>query len=264
MFLSKGIISLFIAILCLPLFGFKPSRSGKHQHHSHGSRISPGLESIIPAEIKNDYFYWSIYDLASTEDVKTILEIGSSNGEGSTEAFVTGINNNPNQPTLFCMEVSKERFAILKSHYSNNLSVICYNVSSVPVESFPSEEEVIDFYNNVPTSLTNIPLDVVLSWLKRDIAYVKKSGVCQNGIEIIKAEHNLEDFDMVLIDGSEFLGKPELELVYGARFILLDDIRAYKNYDNYTRLLADPNYELLKEDRQLRNGFAIFKKVEKV
>ena len=66
---------------------------------------------------------------------------------------------------------------------------------------------------------------------------------------------------MVLIDGSEFTGKPELDLVYGAKFILLDDIRAYKNYHNYKRLLNDKNYKLIEEQPFLRNGYAIFSKI---
>jgi hypothetical protein len=84
--------------------------------------------------------------------------------------------------------------------------------------------------------------------------------VTQNGIELIKSERNIEHFDMVLIDGSEFTGKAELELTYGAKFILLDDIRAFKNYENYEKLLNDPSYELIEEQLFLRNGYAIFRK----
>ncbi|MBF0227704.1 MAG: hypothetical protein HQK76_19830, partial [Desulfobacterales bacterium] len=46
------------------------------------------LYSVIPPEIvKNDGFYEAIKKIASSEDIKTILEIGSSSGEGSTKAF---------------------------------------------------------------------------------------------------------------------------------------------------------------------------------
>jgi hypothetical protein len=37
---------------------------------------------------------------------------------------------------------------------------------------------------------------------------------------------------MVLIDGSEFTGIKEFEYIYGAKYILLDDIKGYKNYEN--------------------------------
>lgn len=216
---------------------------------------------IIAPEIKNDSFYKAIYELASKEKVKTILEIGSSNGEGSTEAFVKGIQQNPNAPQLFCMEISKVRFEALQKCYETISNVRCYNASSVPLSSFPSENEVSEFYKKTKSNLQGTPLETVLSWLKQDKEYVSASEVPQTGIEIIKKENNIENFDMVLIDGSEFTGKAELDLVYGARFILLDDIKTYKNFENFERLAKDPSYKLVKKNTKLRNGFAIFEKI---
>lgn len=218
------------------------------------------LDRIIPAEIKNDAFYHTIYRLAQSEAISTILEIGSSSGEGSTEAFVLGISKNPHRPTLFCMELSKPRFAALQKRYEHLTCVRCYNVSSVPLEDFPKENDVISFYNSIHTNLNLYGCDNVIRWLRQDIEYVKAASVSQKGIELIKAENNIKDFDMVLIDGSEFTGLAEFQLIYGARFILLDDINAFKNYFNYKQLLQDPNYELLEVNAQLRNGYAVFKK----
>lgn len=47
------------------------------------------LNKLIAPEIKNDEFYIAINKIARQEDIKTVLEIGSSSGEGSTEAFVS-------------------------------------------------------------------------------------------------------------------------------------------------------------------------------
>lgn len=218
------------------------------------------LDRIIPPEIKHDALYAAIYRLARSEHLETVLEIGSSSGEGSTEAFARGISENPFHPTLYCMEVSTARFMALQQRYASNKSVVCYNVSSVPLESFPSEEEVLTFINTVDTALRAYSLADVISWLKQDIDYVRDSNVHQNGIERIKSEQGIENFDMVLIDGSEFTGQAEFKLIYGAKFILLDDIRAFKNYQNYITLLSDPNYELIEQQPMLRNGYAIFKK----
>ncbi|MEI8125121.1 MAG: hypothetical protein WCG42_05160 [Parachlamydiaceae bacterium] len=219
------------------------------------------LDDLIAPEIKDDSFYSAIYRLASTLPISTILEIGSSSGDGSTEAFAKGISQNPNHPTLYCMEVSLPRFKALQDRYVNNKSVVCYNVSSVPIESFPKEEEIVFFLNTVDSSLRGIGVCEVIRWLRQDIEYVKTAGVPQRGIELIKSKEKIDFFDMVLIDGSEFTGKPELDLVYGAKFILLDDIRAYKNYHNYKRLLNDKNYKLIEEQPFLRNGYAIFSKI---
>jgi len=226
------------------------------------SKISNSqLDTIIPPEIKNDPFYDAIQKIARQEDIKTVLEIGSSSGGGSTEAFVTGLRENPNQPKLFCMEVSKPRFNELKKRYTSDSFVNCYNTSSVSADGFPSTDDVIMFYNSTNSSLNNYPLEQVLGWLHQDIEYLKNSGVPQNGIQEIKQENYIEYFDVVLIDGSEFTGTTELKEVYGAKFILLDDINAFKNYKNHQRLLSDSNYQLLEHNSHVRNGYSIFQRV---
>jgi hypothetical protein len=218
------------------------------------------INRLIPAEIKHDPFYRAICKLARGADVKTVLEIGSSAGEGSTEAFVKGLRQNPNGPLLFCMEVSRPRFTALCRRYAKDPFVRCYNVSSVAVDEFPDRDEVAGFYRGTRTNLNAFPLERVLGWLDQDIEYVRESGVAGDGIDLIKRENGIDCFDVVLIDGSEFTGKIELEKVYGAKYLLLDDINTYKNYDNFRRLSADPAYCLLANSYSVRNGFAIFRK----
>ncbi|KOP26062.1 glycosyl transferase family 1 [Hapalosiphon sp. MRB220] len=217
------------------------------------------LNRLIPPEIKNDEFYATIKRIASEENIKIVLEIGSSSGEGSTEAFVTGMRQNHNKPILFCMEVSKTRFTELKKRYENDDFVKVYNLSSVPVESFPSENEIIDFYNNTENNLKLYPLELVLYWLQQDVEYVKKSGLSEHGIRKIKQDNNIDFFDLVLIDGSEFTGSAELNEIYGSKYICLDDINTFKNNNNFNFLLKDDNYTLINYNYKIRNGYAIFK-----
>jgi hypothetical protein len=167
------------------------------------------LDLLIPPEIKDDELYSCILRLSREAPLANVLEIGSSSGGGSTEAFVTGLRHNPGSPRLFCMEVSIPRFE-------------------------------------------------VLGWLRQDRNYIAEQGVPENGIRRIRVEHGIELFDMVLIDGSEFLGVAELNEVYGAGIIVLDDVNGYKNYYNYQRLRDDSAYWLVQENLALRNGFAIF------
>ena len=81
-------------------------------------------------------------------------------------------------------------------------------------------------------------------------------------LQKIKQENNIELFDLVLIDGSEFTGNAELDEVYGAKFICLDDINTFKNYKNHHELLSDLNYELVVENSSVRNGFSIFRRID--
>ncbi|HEY9624054.1 MAG TPA: glycosyltransferase family 1 protein [Crinalium sp.] len=220
------------------------------------------LDQLIPGEIKHDEFYRIIQALVSRAEIKTVLEIGSSSGEGSTEAFVTGLRQNPGQPQLFCMEISRARFAELANRYQNDPFVNAYNISSVAVEGFASEQDVVQFYETVSSNLNVYPLHQVLTWLRQDIDYLTNSEVAGDGIRTIKQQHQIDQFDVVLIDGSEFTGEAELREIYGARYILLDDINTYKNYNNHQTLLADPNYKLLHQNSNVRHGYSVFKKIE--
>ncbi|MGC1245433.1 MAG: FkbM family methyltransferase, partial [Spirulinaceae cyanobacterium] len=218
------------------------------------------LDFLIPPEIKNDQFYGAIEKIAREADIKTVLEIGSSSGEGSTEAFVKGLRDNPNQPQLFCLEISRTRFEALQKRYASYDFVHCYNLSSISLEKYPDEQEIIDFYQQIPSNLNYYELDRVLGWLSQGVEYIKNHRIEEQGIQKIKQEHNIENFDLVLIDGSEFTGKAELDEVYGAKYIFLDDINTFKNYDNLKRLVNDSNYQLIANNLELRNGYAIFQK----
>ncbi len=134
-------------------------------------------------------------------------------------------------------------------------------MSSVPLTDFPSKKEVSIFYKKHRTKLRKYPLDQILEWLVQDLSYIMSSNVDQNGIETIKKENKIDFFDVVLIDGSEFTGKAELDKVYGAKYILLDDILCFKNFYNYKKLLRDKNYRLISSDLHIRNCWAAFEKV---
>lgn len=221
------------------------------------------LDRLIEPEIHGDRFYRTIARIARTEGLAHILEIGSSSGEGSTRAFVEGALENPSRPTLHCLEVSRVRFEALRRRYAEHAFVRCYNLSSVPLEAFPGEDEIRKFYRTVRSRLRRTPLPEVLRWLRQDIEYLERHGLSGWGIRRIRERHGIERFGAVLIDGSEFTGPVELEEVYGARFLLLDDIRTYKNHGNYQRLKGDPCYRLVRSSRWLRNGFAVFEREDR-
>ncbi len=215
---------------------------------------------IIPPEIKYDDFYTSIISLImNSTDINNILEIGASSGDGSTEAFQIGKKGK--SISLYSIEVCTERFNLLKNRYIRDPNFYPYNVSSVGVNEFPEKKHVIDFHKNVKTNLSNTPIETVLQWYDTDIAYITQNNIPQNGVELIKKEHNIDFFDCVLIDGSEFTGMAEYEHIKGAKYILLDDINAYKTFNVNQLLKNDPNYVCLVENYNVRGGFSIYTKV---
>lgn len=236
--------------------------------HAHGqadpSRSTdsgPGLDRLIPPEITGDAFAQVIEEIAATPGVREILEIGSSAGEGSTAAWVRGALRNPRRPRVHCIEVSTERYAALVERWGDQDFVHCHHVSSIPVEHLMSSAEVEQFYRDAPSRLRDFELTTVLGWLQQDVEYLRDNGLSTPGIAQIMERYRIETFDAVLMDGSEFAGRAELEEVYGARFLLLDDTETLKNWENSRRLQADPEYRVIRADPHVRNGFAVFERV---
>jgi hypothetical protein len=218
------------------------------------------LDYLIPAEIASDSLSEIIEEVASTEGVHEILEIGSSAGDGSTAAWVRGALRNAVPPRLHCIEVSVERHTALVERWEAQEFVLCHHASSIPVERFPSAEEIEQFYRDVPSRLRDFDLATVLGWLQQDLDYLRVHGLSSPGIAQIKDRYSIDTFDAVLIDGSEFAGRAELDEVYGARFLLLDDTETFKNWENSRRLQVDPEYRLIHADPETRNGFAVFER----
>ncbi|MEY4667561.1 MAG: hypothetical protein RL518_260 [Pseudomonadota bacterium] len=216
------------------------------------------LDTVIKPEIVNDEFHRLIQTIAATQPLNHILEIGSSSGEGSTDAWVKGIVANPQKPTLHCIECSKPRFQKLSAHYAGNPQVKCYWASSVALSQFPSPEQVAEFYTTQPSNLRQYPLQQVLGWLKEDVEYVRTHKAPEDGIAQALRASGQSTFDAVLIDGSEFTGVPEFAAIYGATIIMLDDITTYKNWEVMRYLSGDSRYRLIYSRDDLRNGFALF------
>lgn len=217
------------------------------------------------SEITGGFFYDSLASIAQRIPLRTVLDIGAATGDGSTKALLQGLAANSSTATLFAIEAAPVNYEQLAHRYAGNDQVRPYFVASVNLNDYPSEEDIINFYNTQPTNLNigetnlnNWPLDLVLSWLRNEITFLKTTPIRQDGIALIKQENNITYFDMVLIDGSEFVGTSELCQVYGAKVLALDDINTYKNAYNYRFLRQDPHYEPVVVDRLYRNGFAIF------
>ena len=221
----------------------------------------------ISAEIQNDAFFRALNTLARSPDVHTLLEIGSSSGEGSTQALVSALRERPDkdQVKLFCMEISQPRFEALTECYREDGFVHCFQKSSVPSSSFPPPEELAHFFRTVrykyKPSKAEAKLEQALSWRQADLDYLAQSGCDAHGIRHIKQQHDIDVFDFVLIDGSEFTGERELYEVMGAKYIALDDIMTFKCWNAHQILKNSANYRMVEQSRRLRNGYSVFERV---
>ena len=131
-------------------------------------------------------------------------------------------------------------------------------------KDFMSEDQVVKFYLENPTSLNHHQLTHVLGWLKQDLDYVRHGrgdvpmNLCLS--DILMTTLPEASSLMVFIDGSAFTAQAELNLGTRRASIVLDDTNDIKNFYNYHRLSTDPNYFLAEEDWHLRNGYAVFER----
>lgn len=224
----------------------------------------PTLDNLIPPEIINDELYNQIAHIVHEYNLKTIIEIGSSSGLGSTQAIVSGIKaaGLEEKAQIFCIEASKIRCAELTKNHKENSFVIPYNYCSTGLGDYLSEEQIKYFYNNIRTNLNNYPLEEVLRWRREEIEYIKANRIPFYGIEAIKNHNDIKSFDLAILDGSAFTGNADcVKLIYLAEWIVLDDVSGIKNYFADNILDGDNHsYELVVRNLNLRNGYSIFKR----
>jgi hypothetical protein len=175
------------------------------------------------SKMRNDDFFSEIEKIVREEDIRTVLVIGASAGRGSTEAILKGIQENSTHPRGFCINLSNPGFLKLQKRYANSPFVRCYGI---------------------------------LSSLKKDLP-----KALEDTIREIHKDHKIKEFDTVLIERSDLTISTLLDIVKEAKFVLIDDLTLCENYHNYYRLITDSNYALVAYNPSLRNGYAIFKKL---
>ena len=228
-----------------------------------GINDKTGLSRIIEPEIFKDELYSLIVDLLTHNKLYNLIEIGASSGNGSTEAIITGLRAGSNRAArVFAIELSKERHRALSKRWSGEPQLNAIYGSSIDIYDFPSIEQVTSMWNEGETKLSNLPIRIVLNWYKQDLDYMIENGQTTSSIKQIKKLYQIKDFDFALIDGSEFTGLADFQLLYGSKFIVLDDITTYKCFQARNILAMDEGYVLISENINLRNGYAAFKRVE--
>lgn len=206
---------------------------------------------------KDDVLGITIRKLVKQYKPKTVIEIGSSDGSGSTSIFADSIDDDCR---MFCIEAVKSRFDELLKRTAVYDNVHCYSVSSVGIDGVVDKDYIRQFVREHPNFNVSkhYPIKLVLSWFDETIAIVRSMATSE-GIAMIKNVNGIETFDMAFIDGSPFTGMAELDEVYGSKIIIMDDTIDIKCYDPMMRLINDENYELLIRNDKYRNGFAVFK-----
>lgn len=264
---SKHLAHLLVKLLKSPIRRFL------YRYGLRSYETTESYKRIIPAEITTGEFYSLVKEISGRNEVVTILEIGSSSGEGSTQALLESISLRPtSEKKVFCLEISKERFNKLAEYVSCDKRFIPLRMSSVSMSDFPTLDEVLSFHSKNFTNLSKIHQDTVKSWYRKDTQFLIENPEVFSGknpknpksgaIQWIKRKYQIRYFDFVIIDGGEFTGLIELKQTFGAKYIALDDVNSFKCFEAHQYLLASSDYRLVSSNLNERNGWSVFSKVE--
>ncbi len=219
-----------------------------------------------PEIVKGDPLYELIVGLVKEKKPKTILEIGSANGLGSTQAFLEGLGDRTDCK-MFCIEADPERFIELKENVNSKRFVECINASSVPVDLYMSEKDIdafmmsVGYMYNIRRFYNN---GTIKKWRADEIKLIRDNEIPQNGISQVWFKSDYVSPDIVLMDGSAFSGEAELTRLFGSKIIIMDDIMDIKNHSPMRTMLEycqEGHYKQLAIDTKYRNGFAAFEEV---
>jgi hypothetical protein len=219
---------------------------------------------FIPEIVSGDPLYNLIVDLVVKHKPKTILEIGSANGRGSTKAFIEGIHEAKLQDhcIMFCLEAKLDRYNELIREVKDHSFIKCVWASSIPIDEYMTEKQIELFMQShgYDYNIKRHSTGTVKQWRKSEINEIISNGVAQDGLFYVLDRVDKKPFDMVLIDGSAFTAMKEYEIVNGAGIIIMDDTKDIK-CDLPHRLIQKTGcYEIIEDSGNYRNGFAAFRR----
>jgi hypothetical protein len=181
-----------------------------------------------------------IVNLVRQEDVKTIVEIGTWNGMGSTRCIKHGLIGKKDY--LFkSYECCKERYsdAIL-----NNKDIISDKFQII-LGKIVDESKIIQWFDIKTLSQEQE------KWLKQDIEWMK---------EVPNVSHTLPtEIDLLILDGGEFSTYEEWKILAArTHYIILDDTLCLKT-EKIRQEIINNGISIIDDCLTERNGYFIGK-----
>lgn len=201
-----------------------------------------------------DSFGSAVFKTITKYKIRSFLEIGAFNGDGSTQVIAKALQRKGNNVSLTSLEYDLDRYKELVENTKGYPFIKTINQSSIGNSSFTPWNFESDVWASPCNGLINsFDKEQVRGWHTNDVELIKqiRSGFL---------EENTESWDAVLIDGGEFCGYDEYRLVkYRTHCIMLDDsFKAFKTFRARVELSSDPDWKLEWFDPNIRHGAAIF------
>lgn len=220
---------------------------------------------LFEPEVRNgDPLFKLIVDSIKINKPESILEIGSANGLGSTQAFIKGIKESEiiEKCTLYCIEAEFNRFYELSANTEPYKFIVNINASSVPLNQYMTPDDIDNFMSNHNTEFNIIKYfnpETVKQWLRDEIEMIKNNNISLKGIHRAIELNRSDVFDIVFIDGSAFTGVADFKKIYGSNLIIMDDVLDIKCWEPMRLLDGDKSYNVIEKNFNYRNGYAAFR-----
>lgn len=179
----------------------------------------------------------TIKDICEREDVATIVEIGTWNGEGTTQCVLAGMKAR-DSVEFWSLECDKGFFDAAKKVVPEAENVYLLHGSIVEIadldrSSLRDEEKL---------------------WLSNDERNMEGVPIVLNQLP--------ESIDFLILDGGEFASRKEFLLLRDkCKIIFLDDTGVRKNKLNKVDLDNDEDFKVVIDEPSDRNGWALYERV---
>jgi hypothetical protein len=203
----------------------------------------------------NTNFGKIINNISLLQENKVFLEIGTWNGQGSTYCVMEALLKRKEQVKFYSLECNKFKYIeavnlwknILKNNFNNGILNLLHG-RVVEIGEIYKREEI--------KNLEGFFED----WYKWYDDDIESFNDCENITSQIP-----NSIDVLILDGGEFSTFAEFNKLFPItkNYIILDDCNILKCREIYKILKKNNDWELVNEDLNDRNGYAIFRKKEK-
>jgi predicted O-methyltransferase YrrM len=198
-----------------------------------------GEGQVAPGTALGDF----LMNVAKDTQYTKYLEIGTWSGMGSTRCFHLGFLERAGPFVFKSLECNKEKCEMAAMRYTEHPSIQILNSTVVPATAIPSIDELKMIFE-----------DLVEHWHNIDMENLATCSFLEE-----------RDFDVVFLDGGEYTTYYEYnELVskcLSLRMIICDDTNMNKCKKVREELLASPDWKILVDRPDDRNGWCAFVRV---
>jgi hypothetical protein len=194
-----------------------------------------------------------IYNICLQKDVKTIVEIGTWNGMGSTKCIYDAVSVKNDKYMVYTLECNEDFYKICLENYKNLPKLDNFNFI---LGTIIEPDENIDPISNFDDSFFyQYSREIQNGWRNEDVENCKK---VKNVLTVIP-----EKIDLLILDGGEFSGLSEYhKLKDRTTYFILDDTNVIKNNEVAKIMRDSDEFEIL-HDSNDRNGYLVSKKIVK-